>query len=137
MVSTLVSLAAVSCATARQIVYVAPSNETVTAETVASYDGIRQLIYVTNSSTVPIVITSLQLRACENIRNRCEVTRLRVPVGPGQRVLVATIEPENRERAYTYRYYWTWEVAAGHEQPRVPSDSQLSARHSLLGIRDA
>ena len=115
MVSTLVNLAAVSCATARQTVYVAPSNETVTAETVAGYDGIRQLVYVTNSSTVPIVITSIQLRDCENVRNRCEVARLRVPVGPGQRALLATIEPENRERAFTYRYSWSWEVAAAHQ----------------------
>ena len=110
--SALVVLATLSCASAgRQTVYVAASNANITDQAVASYNGVSQLVYVTNGSTVPIVVTSVRLYDCDNIRNRCEVVRMRVPVGPGHRELIVTVNPENPERAYSYRYSWTWEAA--------------------------
>jgi hypothetical protein len=115
LVSTLMTVAAGACATAGQMVFLAAANDTVTAETETSLDGTRQLIYAMNRSTQAVVVTSVQLRDCENIHNRCEVQRMRVPVGPRQRVLIATVVPENRDRAWSYHYSWTWEVNPRHE----------------------
>jgi hypothetical protein len=104
-------LLAASCATAtRQRVYVAPSYETIVADPEASYDGIHQQIYIFNHSTVPVVITSFHLTDCENVANRCELKRLRILINPNQRMLVATIGPEDRDRAYNFRYSWTWDT---------------------------
>lgn len=105
------TLLSASCATTTQRVYEAPTNENVVADAEASYDGIHQLVFVFNHSTVPIVVTSFQLRDCENVANPCEVKRLRIPINPNQRVQIASVGPDNRERAWNYRYSWTWERA--------------------------
>jgi hypothetical protein len=106
-------LAACASGSSRQTVFVAATNETVVLESVIAQDGIRHLIYGTNRSTEPVVITSFQLRDCENVRNRCELTRLNLTLGAGQRTLLATVEPADRERAYEYRYNWGWRVLTG------------------------
>ena len=66
-------------------VYIAPSNETIESGTEMSLSGDGQYVYIVNHSSVEIVVTGLRLTDCENIKNRCEVMRLRVPVLPGQR----------------------------------------------------
>ena len=98
-------------ATPRQAVYVAPTHQTVTTRLEASYDGRGQHVVVENRSTVEIIVTSLQLRECENIKNQCAVQRLRVPVRPGQQVRLATVTVANPEQRSNFRYSWTWELA--------------------------
>lgn len=105
------------CASAAQRVYVAPSDQTVTTGMEAAWDGRGQHIYVENHSTVEITVTSLHPRECENIKNRCEVDRLRVQVAPGQRRRLATVQPENSNRAYNFRYSWTREVSGTSPAP--------------------
>jgi hypothetical protein len=102
----------VSCATAtKQTAYIAPSYATIVAEPEESPDGVHQSIYMVNHSTVPVVITSFQLHDCENVANPCEAKHMRILLSPGQRALVATIGPIDRDRAYNYRYSWTWAAA--------------------------
>ena len=112
LLAVLVLHVASCAANSHETQYVAPSDQSITAETEASYDGIHQRIYVTNHSTVTVVITSFQLRDCENIANPCELTRLRIPLSPGQRTLLATIGPANRDRPFNFHYGWTWEVSS-------------------------
>jgi len=100
-----------SCATTtRQTAFVAPSYETVVAEPEESPDGVHQSVFMVNHSTVPVVITSFQLRDCVNVSNPCEAKPMRVLLSPGQRALVATIGPIDRARAYSYHYSWTWDT---------------------------
>jgi hypothetical protein len=106
-------LAACSSVSSRQTLFVAATNETVTLESVIAQDGIRHLVYGTNRSTEPVVITSFELRDCANVRNRCELSRPNLTLGAGQRTLLATVEPLDRERAYEYRYDWSWHVLRG------------------------
>ena len=57
-----VSLAALcaACASTTERVYIEPSNQTITAELEASYDGRGAQIYVTNGSSVPVIDKSVQ-----------------------------------------------------------------------------
>jgi len=101
-----------SCATAtRHAEFVAPSYATIVADPEESYDGVHQQIFITNRSSVAIVITGFQLRECENVANPCQLRQMRILIGPRQRILIATIGPQDRDRPYSYRYNWTWEAA--------------------------
>jgi len=101
-----------ACAPAtRQTEVVPPSYETIVAEPEDSYDGIHQQIFISNRSSVAIVVTGFRLTECENVANPCGLKPLRIMISPHQRMLIATIGPEDRDRHYSYRYSWTWETA--------------------------
>lgn len=95
----------------REQAYVAPTEHSVTTRLEAAYDGRGQHVVVENNSTVDLVATSLHLRDCKNIRNPCQVHRMRVPLRAGQRVRLATVEVRDTERPSSFRYSWTWQVA--------------------------
>jgi hypothetical protein len=113
------TLAAAACAPAVERVYVAPSRHTVFAGSDASMDGEGVSLWVENRSTVPVTVTSIQLSDCENIKNRCEVTRTNLTVRAGQRLRVATIRRDNQNRGYSYRWSYTWSHD-GVEIPGIP-----------------
>jgi hypothetical protein len=106
----LLALAAVAaCAPKTVQTYVAPTNQTVDAAIEMSHGGEAQVIVVTNRSTVPVVVTGVQLISCENIKTRCdEGHRLKVSVGPGQRRTVMTVRPDNPNRGHGFRFNYTW-----------------------------
>lgn len=112
-------LAGAACAPAAERVYVAPSRETVFAGSEVSIGGGGEFLWVENRSTVPITVTSVQLSACENLKNRCEVRRTNLPVRGGQRLRVATIHRDNENRGYSYRWTYTWSHD-GVEIPGIP-----------------
>ena len=97
-----------SCSGNRASVYVAPSNSTIEAGTDMSFSE-GQYIYIVNHSSVPIMITGLHLTDCVNIKNSCLPTPLRIRVGPGQRENIATVRPDVSDRAYSFRFNYTWE----------------------------
>ncbi len=99
------------CASHGVPVYVAPSSETIEVGTEMSLSGDGQYVYVVNHSSVSIMVTGLHLTDCENIKNRCEVMRLRVPVRPGQRENLDTVKPDNPNRPSSFRFTYSWEPA--------------------------
>lgn len=109
-----------ACAPAVERVYAAPSRENVFSGSEASMDGRGAHLWVENRSTVPITVTSVRLYDCENIKNRCEVTRLNVAVHPGRRVRIATVQAANDTAAYRYRWSWTWSHEGSPEIPGFP-----------------
>jgi hypothetical protein len=109
---------AAGCATATQRAYVAATDRTVTTKLEAAYDGRGQHVVVENRSSQEIVVTSLSLRDCENVKNRCEVTRMRLKVAPNQTTRIATVQVADQERAFNFRYNWTWETASQAAAPR-------------------
>ncbi len=86
--------------------YVAPSERTIVGDIDPSFDG--QNIYLTNNSSVAVVITSVHLYDCQNVGSPCTLIPLKISLGPGQRKRIATVRPADRDRAYSYRYAWTW-----------------------------
>ena len=86
--------------------YVAPTDRTITAEVDPSFDG--EALYILNNSSAAVVVTSVHVYACENVASPCTLIRIRIPIAPGQRRRVAVVRPADPERAYSYRYRWTW-----------------------------
>jgi hypothetical protein len=108
------SALACACASNRSPIYIAPTNQTVEAGTEMSFGGDGQIVYVYNHSSVPIVVTGLHLIECENIKNSCDVQRLRIRVPAGQRMNLVTVHADNTSRAYSFRFNYSWEAA--HDQ---------------------
>ena len=98
---------------------VAPSDETVTATTMllekfggSPYKEIR----VQNASTVPIVVTSVTLLSCVNIRQDCnEPAALNVHVAPATHETIYRVEPCDGEVNFSFQYTMQWhaDAAAG------------------------
>ena len=90
--------------------YVAPSQITVRASTEQAHaPRIGHTVYVENTSTVPIIVTSVTLRNCENIRGVCDApTPINVRVKPGQREVIKRIDPRNEGMGFNYRLAWAW-----------------------------
>ncbi|HEX9346445.1 MAG TPA: hypothetical protein VF919_02620 [Gemmatimonadales bacterium] len=98
-----------ACAGNRVPVFVAPSNQSIEAGSEMSFGGDGHVVYVDNHSSVAIMVTGLQLIDCENIKNSCEVQRLRIQVPAGQRTNIATVKPENPNRPYSFQFHYSWE----------------------------
>lgn len=106
---TIAGMLAAACASNRVPVFTAPSNQTIESGSEMSFGGDGQVVWVYNHSSVPIVITGLQLIDCENIKNSCDVQRIRIQVAAGQRMNIVTVKPENSNRPYSYRFHYSWE----------------------------
>src|SRR2546427_12924028 len=96
--------------------YVAQSSLTIVGEIDPAFDG--QEIYITNNSSVAVVIPSVRLYDCQNVGSPCTLIPLKIPIGPGQRKRVATVRASDRERAFSYHYKWTWTAAGGRSEER-------------------
>lgn len=110
----LASTLTIACASGPTPVYIAPTSQTIEARTEMTFSGDGHALYVLNNSSVPILVTGLSLYDCENIKNRCEAQRLRVQVPPHQRVILATVRPDNTSRPSSFHWRYTWEPA--HDQ---------------------
>lgn len=114
----IVPVAMASCAPNSGSTYLAPTDETVTAYTEATYGADGHNIVVENRSTVEVLVTSLRLRDCENIKNRCDLVRMRELVRPGERHRLTTVHPANPNRASGFAFSWTWEPLG--DSPGIP-----------------
>jgi len=122
---------AAACAAATQV-YIAPSNETITASVEDPASGApADVIYVENRSSVPVEVRSITLLDCENISLRCdEPIRLATRLEPGSRRPMLRVLPANRARSYRFRYHFAWQGISGETdlgQVRRVLDTALSA----------
>ena len=107
----LLALAALllACAPTAQIAFIAPTNQTVTSETeVREGSAPAHLVFVTNRSTVPVIVFGTRLTACENVRQACGTHQANLRIGPGQRLLVFRIEPASHDLGFSYRFGFSW-----------------------------
>ncbi len=85
--------------------FIAPSAESVVTYEEQSAGSIpATLIYVHNRSTVPIIVHSVSLSACENIKQPCTPRRLNLRVRPSARAQILRIEARDRNQGIRYRY---------------------------------
>lgn len=106
------------CAAKTERTFVAASESTVSARLESTYSGEGAYVVVLNASTVDVVVTSVTLRDCANIKNRCETVRLRVPLAPGQRRQVLTVTRADPNQGHSFRYSFSWE--APDALPAIP-----------------
>jgi len=88
-----------------QDVFVAPNDRTVIASTEQSNsDDPAHMLYISNNSTVPIVVFGITLTACENVKQSCGARRTNFKIGAGRRVNVGRVQARDAERAFSYRW---------------------------------
>jgi hypothetical protein len=111
-VAALVLGSAPASAQSQPAKYVAPSNETVTTTTLLlqKFGGSPfKEIRVQNASSVPIVVYSLTLLNCVNIRQDCdEPAAVSVRVAPGTHELLYRVEPCDAQVNFSFRYTMEW-----------------------------
>jgi len=108
-VLVLALLLAGSAPLAAQDRFIAPSSSSVNAFTEEGIgDNPAHVLYVQNSSTVPIVVFGITLSECENIKQSCGSRRVKIKVAPNRRVNVGRVEPRDRERGFSYRWNFSY-----------------------------
>lgn len=101
--------AAVAGPASAQDIFVAPTRNTIVASSEQSYSSSpAHVLYVSNRSTVPIVVFGLTLSDCENIRQACTGQRINIPVPPGDRRQVGRVDARDAEKAYNYRWGFSY-----------------------------
>jgi hypothetical protein len=87
--------------------FVAPTFATISGYTEEGVgENPAHVLYVQNSSTVPVVVFGLLLTECENVRYGCGGRRVKIRVAPDRRVTVGHVEAQDHERGFRYR--WTF-----------------------------
>lgn len=98
-----------ACASKGQLVYVAPSNNTISSTTEEGHGSTpSQNIYVINASTEPIVVFGVALRDCENVKQQCDPQQTNILIPGGARRVVIRVEPRNLQSGYSYRFSYSW-----------------------------
>jgi hypothetical protein len=94
-----------------QEVFVAPTRYTVTGSSEQSYGPtVGHVLYVSNHSTVPIIVFGVAVTSCENVRRMCLGERVNIPIAPGEKRPVWRVEAKNDQRSFNYR--WTYSYRA-------------------------
>ena len=142
---SLVALAAplllvVGCSAATQRAYIAPTRETIVSTTEERQaDPPSHLIFVENHSTVPVRVFSVYLRGCENVRQRCDVQPVNIPIGAGQKRLALRVEPENKDRGFGYQFGFSWHAdsSSAAALAALAATGDSTSRERLAAIQRA
>src|SRR5688572_27719570 len=98
-----------ACAPATQTAYIAPTPATIVSRTVESQgDQAVHTIYVQNRSTVPVIVWSVTLTRCENVKQTCGPRRVNLRVPPSGEVVATRVEPDSPIRGFGYRFGFSW-----------------------------
>src|SRR5712671_3355862 len=88
---------------------------TIVMETQQSESGEGQVVYVDNRSSQDIIVTSVSLLECENIRESCHPMPLKIRIAAGDKRIVLRVHPRSDDRGYSYRSSFAWELV--HDAP--------------------
>ena len=70
------------------------------------------VLWVTNRSSLPIVVVGVTLRECENVAHPCDrPIALLVRLEPGERKQVLRIRPAQETNPFRYDYTFAWRKA--------------------------
>jgi len=89
--------------------FVAPNERSVIASSEQSNsDDPVHMLYVSNNSTVPIVVFGVALTACENVKQSCGPRRTNIKISAGRRVNVGRVQARDAERGFGYRWSFSY-----------------------------
>ncbi len=110
-------LAAIGPAAAQEV-FVAPTANTIVASTEQGQGTDQvQLLYVTNHSTVQIVVFGVLLTSCENVKQWCGGRSTNITISANARRMVGRVEPKNASQGFNYR--WTFSYRADSSDAKV------------------
>ena len=109
------ALVIAGCASSGKMAYVAATSNTVVPVVEEAHGPApAHVIYIENSSTVPITVYSVTLRSCENVKQQCDAPARRdVRVRPGGRSQIHRVEPRNANQGFQFRYSYGWRADSG------------------------
>jgi hypothetical protein len=97
--------------------FVAPTDRTVIALTEQSNsDDPVHMMYVSNNSTVPIVVFGITLTACENVKQSCGSRRTNIKIGAGRRVNIGRVQARDEQRGFGYRWSFSYHADSSDAQ---------------------
>jgi hypothetical protein len=104
-----VLLSVALCTAGAQEIFVAPSLSTVFASSEQGFGpSDAHQLFVTNKSTVPIVVFGVSLAQCENVKQSCGGRPTKVSVPAGQRRDVFRVQPKDSEKGFSYRWSFSY-----------------------------
>lgn len=123
----LLTLATAVSAAAQQP-FVAPTGESIlgTAEATSAVAPTRRFV-VANRSSVPVVVYSLDLWDCKNVKQACASTPVSVVIPAGGKGVVGRVDAQEPRKRYTYE--WSFQYRADTSDARVAA---LLREHGLL-----
>lgn len=65
-------------------------------------------VFLRNDGPEPVVITEVQLKNCENIRQVCGTHRPMVTIAPGQTAVVFRVHPQDQSLPFGFSYEYRW-----------------------------
>ena len=90
--------------------FVAPTDQSIILDYEEGYGSTPlQIAYLRNLSSVQIMVYSVTLRECENIKQQCnspQKVKIRIP--PSGRAVLRRVEPRNPEKSFRYSLSYGW-----------------------------
>jgi len=108
---------AVSSPAFAQDAFIAPTRNSIITSSEQSYGSTPgHILYISNHSTVPIVVFGLTLSDCVNLRQSCSPQRLDILVPPGDRRQVGRVDAREATKAYGYRWGFSFRADSSDAQ---------------------
>jgi hypothetical protein len=103
------------------------------------------IVHVENRSTEPVTVYTAGLTDCDNIADPCTPHPMDLRVGPGETQVVLRIVPASADRAFAYRFQYSWRagtldrtlVLAPAGSPNVRATQQEAIRQRGDSVRAA
>jgi hypothetical protein len=99
-------------------------------------------IYIRNDGTEDLVITSMQLYGCQNLRQECKVYTPNVMIPAGKTVKAMRLEADNTKLSWKYQYTFSTRLLTPARTPTVSpmgsftTISRIGGRLPFVGIDD-
>ena len=143
----LLTIASIAPQAAAQKKFVAATNETVYLDYEEGFGSTPvQIAWIHNLSSVPIVVYSLTLRDCENVRGSCSPQKVNIKIPPGGRRSVKRVEPRNSDASFRFSMSYGWKADSSDaealrflalEGRSRSAGEQLEVRESAIAERRA
>jgi hypothetical protein len=130
---------AVATAQNRGKQFIAPTTATVTTDIQEGFGSTpSQIIWIRNSSTVPIHVYSVTLRDCENIREDCSPLPLNLHVGPGDHRELRRVNPRDANAAFSFRFSFGWQAdSTAMEALHLLANNGVAQAKTFVAAQDA
>jgi hypothetical protein len=120
--------------------FVAPTDQTVFLDYQEGYGSTPvQIAYIHNLSSVQIVVYSVTLRDCENVKQSCNPQKVNIRVPASSRVVLKRIEPRRPDAAFRFSMSYGWRADSSDAEALrfLAAEGGLRAAKAQLDVREA
>ncbi len=119
--------------------FVAPTDRTVFVEYEEGYGSTpMQIAYISNMSSVQIVVYSVTLRDCENVKQSCSPQKVNIRVPAGRRAVLRRVEPRSPNAGFRFAVTYGWRPdSTDPDALRFLAESGSGAAQAQLQAREA